>query len=149
MDKDKYEIKVNKFIPEDESFDLVEDVNDYVHGYSKQKIWISEIYDDLYLLLNSYIIMDDRLKWVNISDIMYSPFSDKPIKNDYYIQEFINILLDELKYISELVQNKKLEILEDNLLEYESLIILNKNKIYSRIAYVFEQRYCSTSLYEH
>ena len=104
----------------------------------QNKIWMFEILDDLHDLLNYYVDSDYRLKWVGISDILYGPGSCNMIKYDDDINEFIYEFLNEIDELFDQMERKNLEIAEDDQLEFERLMTLNKEKIYSRIAYCLE-----------
>ena len=106
-----------------------------------KRIWLYNIYDNLYDLLTIYIQKDDRLKWLSTFDIICGPYSFNLINYDHLINDFIEEFLDQLDEIYIKIKNKKLEIADDDRLEFEKLMTLNNKKIYSRIAYCFEKRY--------
>ncbi len=138
--KYKDEVKVKEkedFFEEDELEDVYRSNNiDYEH-----KIWISEFFDDFDDLLNHYSKIDNRLRWLGISDILYSPRSSYLIKHDKFIIEFIDEFMIELDYLLNMIKRKKLSITEDDQTEFDRLFSLNKDKIYSRISFSLEKRF--------
>lgn len=123
----------------EDDFENVEDekYNEH-HGVSKY-IWISDVYDELYELLDYYSEIEHRLKWVSMVDIMYGPRSYKTIPYDEDIQDFADELFDLIYEIFQRIKNKKLVIRDDDKHEFDSLETLNRDDIYSRIICGLEQ----------
>ena len=107
----------------------------------KNAVWILDIYDELYILLNEYTKIDDRLRYLGISDIMYGRRSSYSIKYDEQIVCFIDVFLDKILQITKSLKKKKQYIINDDKEEFERLLSLNKDRIYSRIAFCLEKWY--------
>jgi len=136
--RDVRDVKVKDFL-EEENCDF-EDDKQY-HNYSyKNKLWIVNIIDDLCDIISFYIKIDNRLKWIGLDDIIYGSKSRFQIKFDNHIHDFINIFLNKLDEYHKCIKNKRLEIKDDNQI-FETLMSLNSQNIYSRIAFCLEKRY--------
>ncbi len=142
-DKDKDKNRPTSVGTSKDNSDNIElyEEDDENNSVSNKKIWIFDIFDNLYSLFDKFIEIDDRLKWVSLFDILNGPFSFKSIKNDESIKEFIDTLLESIVDIKKWMENKRLEILDDDKNEFSTLISLNRKEIYSRIAYIIHKKY--------
>ncbi len=95
----------------------------------KKVLWLSDITDNFNYLKNYYSGIDYRLKWIDMSDILYGSYSDYKISHDNDINEFISKFLNEIDYLK-----KKCQLVENR-------INLNRKKVYSRISYCIQKRY--------
>lgn len=115
-------------IKEDSREDTKEELN-------KNYIWISDIYSDYLTLLDYYSELDKRLKWVGISDILYGRKSIYKLNYDENILQFVDDLLFEIDKLSKNVVKKNFQLIQEERDEYNRLMNLNKNIIYSRISF--------------
>jgi hypothetical protein len=96
-------------------------------------VWILDIYDELYEIIQHYASIDPRLEWISMADIIYGRSSYYIIKHDQSINEFISVLLNEIVKIFRRI--KRIKRRENDQVEFDRLFSLNKKAIYSRIAY--------------
>jgi hypothetical protein len=122
-------------------YDETEGSHQHHHYHYKNALWMSDISDDFYDLLNYYSEIDDRLKWVNMTDILYGRRSNYKLSYDSDINEFIDKFLDEIDYLLSFMKRKKHHIIEDDCDDFERLISLNREIIYSRIAFCLQKWY--------
>jgi hypothetical protein len=148
MDKQKNKGPIFKENIDDENFDLDDEhcnLNNQGNKKNqikyKQKIFLFDLCNNLYSLLNSYIKIDDRLRCIGYSEILYGPLSFNSIKYDHHIKCFINQFLDELDNIHKEMEIKKFQIIDNDNDEFNTLKSLNSKKIYSRISYCIEKWY--------
>ncbi len=135
MSKKEHNIEILE--GEDEKEDKGEDkggINHHQQHHSK--IWMSDIIDEFYDLLDYYSNIDDRLKWIGVSNILYGPRSSYSIIYDKDIREFIGKFTGLVVTVTNKMNRKKLEIVQDDRQEFNRLMSLNHKKIYSRIAFV-------------
>jgi hypothetical protein len=107
--------------------------NNHAHISDIKKLWLSDIYDNLQELLDYYTEIDDRLKWIGISNILHSRRSSYQIIDDNIVNEFIDKFLEEVFYL------RKKHVINEDQDEFEKLLSLNKEIIYSRMAFCFEK----------
>lgn len=143
MNKNKIDTReIIREVVNDEIGILDEDTNNQnTNHQNTKKFWISDMYDNLYETLDFYIIIDDRLKCISMSEILNSPFSLNTIAYDNTILDFINDFINIIDSQYEIMKRKEIEIMENDRQEFNKLLSLNKNKIYSRISYCIEKWY--------
>lgn len=108
----------------------------------RKRIWISDIYDRLYHLLNYHINYGEyRLKVVGVSDILSGKYIFKNIKYDQNIIDFINDFLEEIENILDEIKTYKLYISEEDMYEFNNICSLHENKLYYRISYCFNKHF--------
>ena len=143
--KDVKDAKVDQDQEQDQDPDKSyneEDGNDkYRENDYKNALWISDIHDDFYGILDDYSYSDDRLKWVGMSDILYGRRSNYQIMYDEVIVQFIDEFVEQIESLVKYMKKKKLHIIEDDREEFERLLSLNEDIIYSRIAGCLEKWY--------
>jgi hypothetical protein len=144
--------KNDEYVKDDLEDEIKEDhsqehIQEHIQEHSQEDsqdqqniVWISDIYDILYPILNKYAKTDNRLRWVRMSDIMYG-YRSKYIKYDIHIKCFIEEFLDEIVKIKKSLRKKNKYIINDDKEEFERLSSLDNEQIYSRIAFCLEKKY--------
>lgn len=121
-DDDQLEKKIEKVKERlEDDFENVEEEKYSESHKISDYIWISDVYDELYELIDYYSEIDPRLKWVCMVDIMYGNRSYYPIKYDEEIREFIDELLGEIDGILQRIKKRKLVPREDDQEEFDRL----------------------------
>jgi hypothetical protein len=105
----------------------------------KNGMLISDIHNNFYNLLDDYSNADDRLKWVGMSDILYGRRFGYKIIYDEVILQFIDKFMEQIEGLLKYMKRKRLHIIEDDCEEFERLVSLNENIVYSRIAGCLEK----------
>jgi len=131
------EIKIEEIKEQDENSEDNKEEN--FNNKIDNKIWILDIFDEIDNLLNLYIEREDRLKWLKISDILYGKESYNKILYDLDIKEFISEFLLLVKHTKNKMSAKQID--KNDQCDFDKLISLNNEKIYSKISFCIETWY--------
>lgn len=124
-----------------EDTDHQEESHETYYCNYKNTLWMSDISTDFCKLLEHYQNIDDRLKWVSQLNILCGRRSSYKIKDDSIIKNFIDAFLEQRNCLLSHMNKKKLYIIDNDRKEFERLKSLNKELIYSRIAFCVLIRY--------
>lgn len=125
---------IKEDVVDHEEFEDVKPQSNY-----KKSLWMLDINDNFSGLIDEYIKIDDRLRWIGMFDILYGRQSCYGIRYDSDIVNFIEELLNEIDKLVNHMNKKNLHIIEDDKDQFERLLSLNRKKIYSRIAFCLEK----------
>jgi hypothetical protein len=141
IDKSKNKSKSkNNIVDDTENVEIQEEYN------NKKKIYFSDLFDDVCHIIAEFSIYDDRLKWVNVSNLFQGKKSSTIIDNDEIINQFIDEVMYEINgYYNKCINDKnKFEMVEFN--NFNKCFNLNKDILYSRIARCIEYWHVNYSL---
>ncbi len=136
IEQENIDINRNKRSDFELSSCLEQDNTDIPSVKPQNSVFFPRVSSILTNLLHEFSRRDDRLKWVNVSNILYGTRryyrNSQNLDNDEVIKELVNEILD---FIYSLKNNNRIS--SDDI-EYKNLIKLNENIIYSRIANCIE-----------
>lgn len=107
-----------------------------------KKLWMCDIIDSLGKILEYYRQLDDRLKHVDVSDIINGSMLSRQIVDDYYIDKLTTDVIEELRNSLKIKMNYY--VCAEDLVQYKLLYKLNREQLYSKISLCIHKFYAQS-----